>query len=107
LKGRNLEMGKQNCWEFKKCERQPGGAKTAELGVCPAATEARLDGKNGGRNGGRACWVLAGTLCGGKVQGSYAQKTGNCMQCDFYKEVRQEEGTGMVSAGDLVGALKA
>jgi len=28
--------GKLNCWEFKKCGRQPGGPKVAELGVCPA-----------------------------------------------------------------------
>ena len=27
-----------NCWEVKKCGREPGGAKVAELGVCPAST---------------------------------------------------------------------
>ncbi|MGE5174112.1 MAG: two-CW domain-containing protein, partial [Betaproteobacteria bacterium] len=30
-------MEKLNCWEHKKCGRQPGGHKVAELGVCPSA----------------------------------------------------------------------
>ena len=52
-------MSKQNCWEFKKCGREPGGVKTAELGVCPAATTEKANGLNSGRNGGRACWAIA------------------------------------------------
>ena len=83
---------KKNCWEFKNCGRQPGGAKTAELGVCPASTEASLDNLNGGRNGGRICWAVAGTFCGGKVQGEFAQKSLSCMNCDFFKMVKTEEG---------------
>ena len=80
-----------NCWDFKKCGRQPGGAQAAELGICPACTDRRADGLNGGRNGGRVCWVLTGTLCGGKVQGTFAQKLGNCMQCEFYQLVHTEQ----------------
>lgn len=86
-------MSKLNCWEFKKCGRQPGGEKVVELGVCPASEERRLSGVNAGRNAGRSCWALSGTLCGGKVQGTYATKLGNCMQCEFFKLVKQEEGT--------------
>ncbi len=52
-----------NCWEFKKCERQPEGRKAVERGVCPAAVEKRLDIFHGGKNAGRACWVAAGTMC--------------------------------------------
>ena len=74
-------MAKQNCWEFKKCGRQPGGEKAPELGVCVAATDKTRNNVHGGVNGGRACWVIAGTLCGGKVQGSFAAKMGNCMAC--------------------------
>jgi hypothetical protein len=55
-------MPKLNCWEFEKCGRQPGGIKVKELGVCPAATEKRAHGINGGINGGRACWAIAGTF---------------------------------------------
>ncbi len=83
---------KLNCWEVKKCGRQPGGAKVAEFGVCPAAKAQASNGVNEGKNGGRICWALAGTLCGGKVQGTFAQKAANCMQCPFYLQVRQEQG---------------
>jgi hypothetical protein len=95
-----------NCWEFKKCGRQPGGLKSAELGVCAAATESRMNGVHGGKNGGRACWVLAGTLCGGKVQGTYAQKLGNCMTCDFCQSVRGEEGKNLKTGTQLLALLK-
>ena len=83
---------RKNCWEVKGCGRQPGGAKVAELGVCPAPT-ANLSGVNAGNHGGRICWALAGTLCGGKVQGTFAQKAVNCMACEFYAIVRREEGS--------------
>lgn len=94
-------MGKQNCWEFKNCGRQPGGAKAAEFGVCPASKEAKLTGTNGGKDGGRACWAIAGTLCGGKVQGSYAAKLGNCLACEFYKLVQTEEGKDFKGGGQI------
>lgn len=96
----------QNCWEVKKCGREPGGIKTVELGVCPASTESRLNGVNHGKNGGRACWVLAGTLCGAKVQGSFATKLANCMQCEFYKMVRKDEGANVISSNDILAMLK-
>jgi hypothetical protein len=96
---------KQNCWEFKRCGREPGGAKSGELGVCPAATETRVHGINSGKNGGRACWALAGTLCGGKVQGTFAAKVANCLACDFYKLVTQEEGTSCVNAKEIMAKL--
>lgn len=84
-------MGKVNCWEHKRCGREPGGAHSVDLGVCAAAKEARLDGVHGGVKAGRACWVIAGTLCGGTVQGTFAAKFGHCERCDFYQRVRQEE----------------
>jgi len=83
---------KINCWEFKKCGRQPGGPRAAELGVCEAARTAGA-GFNGGVGAGRICWAVAGTLCGGKVQGTFAQKVTNCMACEFYLAVKKEEGT--------------
>ncbi|MGD2095794.1 MAG: hypothetical protein PVH77_12375 [Phycisphaerales bacterium] len=86
----------QNCWEFKNCGRHPGGPKTDEFGVCVAATDKEHNGKNGGINGGRYCWKLAGTLCGGQVQGSFASKVMNCAQCEFFKQVKQEEGDNFV-----------
>ena len=82
---------KLNCWEFKKCGRQPGGPKAAGLGICPAAVEPALHGAHEGKNAGRACWVVAGSLCGGKIQGTYAQKLTNCWRCEFMNLVKQEE----------------
>jgi len=85
------DMQKLNCWEFKKCGREPGGAKSKEMGICPATTESFATGMNGGKNGGRICWAVTGTFCGGKVQGSFAQKQVSCMTCDFFKRVKSEE----------------
>ena len=85
------EAGKKNCWEHKKCGRQPGGSKAAELGVCPVTTYGELNGAHGGKNAGRACWAIAGSLCGGKIQGTYAQKLSNCWRCDFMNQVKKEE----------------
>jgi len=82
---------KSNCWEFKKCGREAGGANVGELGVCPAAIQIELDATHGGKYAGRSCWVVAGTLCKGMVQGTFAQKYQSCEQCDFYKKVKEEE----------------
>jgi hypothetical protein len=82
---------KQNCWEFKKCGRQPGGQKVADLGICPATVHQQLHGAHSGKNAGRSCWVVAGSLCGGKIQGTYAQKLNNCWRCEFMNLVKKEE----------------
>jgi hypothetical protein len=82
---------KTNCWEHKKCGRQPGGPKVADLGVCPVTTYSELNGAHGGKNAGRACWAIAGSLCGGKIQGTYAKKLNNCWRCDFMNAVKREE----------------
>ncbi len=99
--GDTMGDSKENCWEHKKCGREPGGAKAEELGVCPAATDPRTDGIHHGKNGGRACWVIAGTLCGGKVQGAFAAKMHNCMQCEFYKQVQKEERDEFIFSTEL------
>jgi len=78
-------------WEYKKCGREPGGEKVHELGECPAATEAKVNGIHGGENGGRCCWVVVGTFCNGEVQGTYVRKYNNCRNCDFYKSIMHEE----------------
>lgn len=67
------------CWEFKKCGREKGGAKAQELGVCPAYPQ----------HGNHCAWI-AGTLCGGKLQGTFAMKMANCMTCDFYKSLEYD-----------------
>jgi len=62
-----------NCWDFMSCGRQKGGAKEEELGVCPAYPDH-----------GKHCARIAGTICGGVVQGVFAAKLFNCLKCDFY-----------------------
>ena len=85
-------MSKLNCWEIKKCGRQAGGKKTGDFGICPAASDSTVDGVNSGKNGGRICWAIAGTFCGGKVQGDFAQKSVSCMSCEVFKNIKSEEG---------------
>jgi hypothetical protein len=63
-----------NCWEFMKCGRERGGSNAVEMGVCPAYPDH-----------GRDCARVAGTLCNGRVQGTHAQKLGNCTRCNFYQ----------------------
>jgi hypothetical protein len=85
-------MSKLNCWEIKKCGREPGGSKTFEHEVCPATSKASCNGINNGTNGGRICWAIAGTLCGNKIQGDFTQKSVSCMSCDVFRQVKADEG---------------
>lgn len=82
--GRGLENKAEkkdmNCWEFKKCGREAGGAKAQQLGVCPAYP-----------NHGTQCARIAGTFCGGKVQGTFSNKLKNCMKCNFYQSVHYDK----------------
>ncbi len=86
-------MSKTNCWEMKKCGREPSGKNSNEFGVCPAAADTTSNGINNGKNGGRICWAVAGTFCGGKVQGDFAQKQVSCMACEVFKQIKTEEGS--------------
>ena len=84
-------MSRMNCWEFFDCGRETGGKNVSQFGICPATEINELDGINDGTNGGRSCWAIAGTYCRDKVQGTYAQKLGDCLKCDFHTFVRQQQ----------------
>ena len=86
----------QNCWEFFKCGRQPGGPHAAEHGPCPAATRERFHGVNRGVNGGRLCWAVTGTLCREGVARPLGSGAATCMDCRFFLLVRHEEGDAFV-----------
>ena len=62
-----------NCWEFMKCGRDNGGLLAEDKRSCPAYPYY-----------GKSCASVAGTLCGGVVQGTYAMKIFDCVKCDFY-----------------------
>lgn len=83
---------KENCWEFNKCNRVPGKDCACGLDVCPTALDKSKDSINNGNAAGRCCWRAAGTLCGGKVQGTLARKLESCEECPFFQKVRDEEG---------------
>jgi len=63
-----------NCWEFKKCGREV-------TGDCPAVTKKQ----------GTMCWMVAGTMCGGKPQGTFVEKVGNCKKCDYYLYTQEQK----------------
>ncbi|HEX8948436.1 MAG TPA: hypothetical protein VF790_05710 [Dissulfurispiraceae bacterium] len=67
-------MAKTQCWEYMKCGREKNSS-------CPAVAQ----------YAGRSCWLVAGTLCGGKVQGTRAQQIQNCKLCDFYMKAKSSE----------------
>ncbi len=101
-----MKKKKLNCWDVKKCGRRTGGNLAKEIGTCPAATEKKLDGVHGGKNAGRACWVVAGTMCEGKPEGTYARSFTGCRLCDFYKAVKEEEGKHFMNSRELHKMLK-
>jgi hypothetical protein len=86
---------KLNCWDFHKCGREPGGKKADSEGECPTASCEAFDGINGGRNGGRYCWRVTDTHCtdhDGASLPNWADKMKDCLECDFFNLVREEEG---------------
>lgn len=52
------------CWEIKNC---------THVG-CPSYKSENL-----------RCWQVSGTFCGGKVQGVFASKYGDCRKCEVYQ----------------------
>ena len=85
-------MAKQNCWQMLQCGRESGGARVAEMGVCPAAQSGLYEGVHHGNNRGRVCWQVPGTLCDSKVQGDFAHKAVKCTHCDVFLTIEREEG---------------
>ncbi len=78
-----------NCWEFRKCGRERGGTHSYELGVCPSWPKHGLE-----------CATISGTMCGGEVQGTAAQKLGNCEKCAFYQSEHYDGSCSCPSPAD-------
>ena len=72
-----------NCWEFKNCGREEGGTKVVEFGQCPAYPDK-----------GKSCARVAGTFCGGTVQGSFALKLASCLKCEYYQSEHYDRSYG-------------
>jgi hypothetical protein len=60
------------CWEHKKCDKTE----------CPSYKSENL-----------RCWQVAGTFCGDKVQGYFANKYGDCRKCDVFKNAFRDRIT--------------
>lgn len=93
---------KKNCWEVKACERCKlilGGNS------CPVCRETKLHGVHGGVNGGRACWTIPHTKCGDNAQGSFGCMFANCMACDFYTMVKEEEKESFQLSSTILSKL--
>jgi hypothetical protein len=93
---------KQNCWEYFQCGREPGGKKTRELGICPAAEAEKFDGVHDGKNAGRSCWVITGTNCNDDVRETSVEKVKMCTDCEFYRQVKEEERSKFIFTGTLL-----
>jgi signal transduction histidine kinase len=68
----DAELKNIPCWEYMQCGRDVND----EI-KCPAYPYF-----------GHVCWAVAGTLCAGKIQGTFAQKIDDCRNCRFYKMVQ-------------------
>lgn len=71
----NEDLMETPCWQFMKCRRDVNNEV-----ICPAYPHF-----------GRACWVVAGTFCEGRVQGTFAQKYEDCRKCEFYQKAAGKE----------------
>lgn len=80
---------KLNCWEFKKCGREPGGRNIAQYGICSIPVAVDSDGMNDGKNGGRACWLWRESACGDIMRKCSVEEIRECRECDFYKSVSE------------------
>ena len=69
------EDSKTQCWQCIGC-----GIETDPSRRCPAYPYF-----------GRICWAIAGTMCEGKVMGTYADKIHDCHQCPFFKRCQNPE----------------
>ncbi len=83
---------RKNCWEVRKCGLEPGGENVSTSGICPAAEPQKYQGYNRGQYFGRSCWMVPMTLCDNKLQGPYADKFLDCIECEFFIMVEKEEG---------------
>jgi hypothetical protein len=79
-----------------ECGREPNGVNADKLKICPATSEKDYNNTNNGVNAGRFCWKIVGTLCFDTIKGISALNLVSCLQCPFFKKVKEEEGNHFV-----------
>jgi diguanylate cyclase (GGDEF)-like protein len=66
---------KVNCFSIKGCTKKD----------CPVYGNSKC-----------RCWLIAGTMCGGEVQGAFAKKYKSCMECSVYRDIVYKDSTSEV-----------
>ena len=94
-----------NCWEKMQCGCQPGGERSLKLGICPVSIKTKAHWIHNGINGGRSCWAVMRTLKEKNVQCKIDHDLDSCIQCDFYSEVRAEEGSSYLTQNEIMVKL--
>ena len=61
---KTLNKLENRCWEAKHCDETN----------CPAY-----------KNEYGRCWLIAGTMCGGKPQGKFVEKYNSCIECEVFQ----------------------
>ena len=61
---KTLNKLENRCWEVKHCDETN----------CPAY-----------KNECGRCWLVAGTMCGGKPQGKFVEKYNSCIECEVFQ----------------------
>lgn len=59
-----------HCWDIRGCSETN----------CPAY-----------KNECGRCWLIAGTMCGGQIQGKFVEKYGSCTECEVYNQAIGED----------------
>ena len=95
-----------NCWEKKQCGLEPGGFRVREFGICPVAIATKANSIHGGINGGRACWAVEETITFCNVQCKEDENITSCEDCDFYTEVKSQEGFNLLQPAEILSRLK-
>ena len=85
---------KAHCRELLKS----GDATAGESGVSASASDhaAKHSGENDDNKGGHYFIGIAGSLCGGCLQGTLPEEFGNCGECAVFK-------SGMVKMRQAIG----
>ena len=89
--GEFMSDKKLNCWEFKKCGREPGGRNLALFGPCSVPAATGFNNINNGKNGGRSCWIIRESACEKIMRRCCVQEIRECRQCNFYRFVNEPE----------------
>ena len=75
------EFKPQRCWELKGCAKHD----------CPAY-----------QSGDYRCWIQAGTMCGGVVQGAFASKYSTCFECEVFHIISMDTLRALYEYIDII-----